>query len=44
MGKRQVIGIFVALSALWLTLAAALAVKLEGVAGDMIFGVATLIV
>jgi peptidoglycan/xylan/chitin deacetylase (PgdA/CDA1 family)/uncharacterized membrane protein YbhN (UPF0104 family) len=44
MGKRQVIGIFVALAGVWLTLAAALAVTLEGLTGDMIFGVATLLV
>jgi peptidoglycan/xylan/chitin deacetylase (PgdA/CDA1 family)/uncharacterized membrane protein YbhN (UPF0104 family) len=44
MGKRQVISIFVAGAAAWLTAAAALAVRLEGVLGDLVFGSATLVV
>ena len=44
MGKRQVISIFVALAAAWLTGAAALAVALGGLGGDMVFAAAVLVV
>jgi peptidoglycan/xylan/chitin deacetylase (PgdA/CDA1 family)/uncharacterized membrane protein YbhN (UPF0104 family) len=44
MGKRQVIGIFVALAAAWLTGAAAVAVVVGGLAGDVAFAAAVLIV
>jgi peptidoglycan/xylan/chitin deacetylase (PgdA/CDA1 family)/uncharacterized membrane protein YbhN (UPF0104 family) len=44
MGKRQVISTFVALAVVWLALAGALAVRIGGVTGDMVFGAALLLV
>ncbi|MDX6544791.1 MAG: peptidoglycan-N-acetylglucosamine deacetylase [Gaiellales bacterium] len=43
MGKRQVISIFVALTAVWLTAAAMLAVSLGGIPGDLVFAGALLV-
>ena len=42
MGKRQVISLFVALAAVWLTGAAVLAVALGGLFGDLVFAAAVL--